>query len=236
MLERIRKHEYWSLLFAQVLLLFVTVISAHHIALKLLFILALFGVLGTTIRLIWESFWPRVLSLVFALTGIAGGVIGHAIIGTAASMNFARIPGEPIDFMFVVACLAYSGFILIAMLSIARHVLLKDRVTGNAIAGGICVYMLIGMFFGFLYLAMALVSPGMFDVLGKTAGQISLRDYFAFSYCTLTTVGSSNTVITHPLGQLVAALEAVAGNIYLAIIIAGLVGSRLSAQRQNRSL
>lgn len=232
MLDRIRQHEYWSLLAAQVVLLFVTVLSAHHIVLKLLFIVALFGVLGTAIRLIWDFFWPRTLSLVFVTLGIAGGVVGHAIRGTASSMIFTRSTGEPVDIMFVVACLAYAGFILMATLSITRHVLLRDRVTGNVIAGGICAYMLIGMLFGFLYLAMALVFPGAFDIAGKTAEQVALRDYFYFSYSTLTTVGANGVTPLHPLAELVAALEAVAGNIYLAIIVAGLVGSRLRERLQ----
>lgn len=217
------RQHYWSVLAAQVFLLFIAAVMEHHLILTILFIVGLFGIFGSVITTIWGSSMPRWLSLGAAAVAIVSGVPG-------------LIPGVSDTLVrtgLVICCTAYAAFILIAILSIGRHVFVTDRVTSNRIVGSICVYMLLGMFFAFLYAAMGLLLPAAFNMslAGETPSMAALRDFFYFSFSTLTTTGYGDMIPSHPISRVVVCLEEVAGSVYLAIMVARLVGMHVTQGR-----
>jgi hypothetical protein len=233
MRERDDRIRYWSILVAQLFLLFVAAAMKGHPWMRLVFAVTMIAVFGTVIFTIWsEAKIPRILAIATAGIAISCGVLGHIIMGTLFSVHFSLQEGYPIDWMMVVSMASYLFFIVIAILSIGRHVFFFDRVTGNVIAGGICLYVLIGMAFAFIYATIALVVHNVFVIEGALSSQIALTDYFYFSYSSLTTMGFSDITSGNAMIRTIAFVEACIGSLFIAIMIAGLVATYFS-QRKN---
>jgi hypothetical protein len=94
----------------------------------------------------------------------------------------------------------------------------------RTVLGAVCIYVLLGMLFAFLYAAIDAVSSGPFFVQTSHA---TTPDFLYFSYITQTTVGYGDFTARGDLGRALAVLEALFGQLYLVTVIAVLV-SRLS--------
>lgn len=110
--------------------------------------------------------------------------------------------------------------LLITPIAISRHILAQRFISTETVLGALCVYLLIGFSFSFIYSAVAFVSGTPFFA---GLSEASSNDYLFFSYSTLTTVGYGNLVPVGSLGQTFAMLEALFGQIYLVIVVARLV-------------
>jgi len=114
---------------------------------------------------------------------------------------------------------------------IAVGVFDQRTVNRQSVLGAICIYLLIGMDFTFVYGAAAALGSGDFFAEG-TDGTPSLRLYF--SYVTLTTVGYGDYTPAGDLGHTLAIVEALLGQLYLVTVVA-LIVSRLHRGRPERS-
>ena len=114
---------------------------------------------------------------------------------------------------------------------IAVGVFDQRTVNRQSVLGAICIYLLIGMDFTFVYGAAAALGSGDFFAEG-TDGTPSLRLYF--SYVTLTTVGYGDYTPAGDLGHTLAIVEALLGQLYLVTVVAVIV-SRLHRGRPERS-
>lgn len=219
MLSWLKPHHYWSILFAQIFLILLATFMEDHPILYALFALSLLGIFGSVIMAIWKKALLRILALISGVVAVAGGFLWV-------------IPGIPEHIVLggILDCVfAYALFILIAILSISKNVFVTDRVTADRIVGSICIYLLIGMFFAFIYAALGIMDPASFDLGGETASTIeNFRDYLYFSYTTLTTTGFGDMVPTRPLSRAISGLESITGSIYLVIMVARLVGMHIS--------
>jgi uncharacterized membrane protein len=92
------------------------------------------------------------------------------------------------------------------------------------VLGAVCIYVLLGMLFAFLYAAIDGLSSGAFFV---QTSHPTTPDFLYFSYITQTTVGYGDFTAKGDLGRALAVLEAVIGQLYLVTVIAVLV-SRMS--------
>jgi hypothetical protein len=111
----------------------------------------------------------------------------------------------------------------------------RDRVvTFDTVAGAACAYFLLGVVWGELFLLVDRWRPGSFAIpAGWTAGPgRDLRSALMyFSFATLTTVGYGDIHPTDPAAGSLCVAEALIGQLYLAIMIARMVGLHTS-QRQ----
>jgi hypothetical protein len=113
-------------------------------------------------------------------------------------------------------------FCLLSVLLCLRHVLSRGRVTLNHLLGATCVYLLLGVLWGLTYAGIHAVDPGAFRT-SDGASHVDVGTFMYFSFITLTTTGYGDIV---PVGRLVrtfASLEGVAGQLYVAILVATLV-------------
>jgi ion channel len=109
----------------------------------------------------------------------------------------------------------------IAALTILRRVIVgASQVDFRTILGAISVFTLLGLLFAFLFVAFANASHTEFFT-GVPAPRSS--DFLFFSYTTLTTTGYGNLVPAGTVGQSVAVLEMLLGQIFLVTLVAGLV-------------
>ena len=99
--------------------------------------------------------------------------------------------------------------------------------TAQSITGAVCIYLLFGILFMFIYSSVALLGSSFFFAQG-TDGNRALRLYF--SYVTLATLGYGDYTPAGNLGHTLAIVEALFGQLYLVTVLALLV-SRLQARR-----
>jgi len=90
----------------------------------------------------------------------------------------------------------------------------------QSVTGAVCVYILFGLTFLFLYSVIAALGSGDFFAQG-TDGTRSLRFYF--SYITLATVGYGDYTAASDLGRTLAVVEALLGQLYLVTVLAAFV-------------
>ena len=95
-------------------------------------------------------------------------------------------------------------------------------ITGTTVAGAACAYLLIGMFFASLYTVMAGASAEPF--FAQTSVDRAI-DQLYFSFVTLTTVGYGDLTATGDLGRMIAASEALIGQLFLVVVVALVVGN-----------
>jgi len=151
-----------------------------------------------------------VLVLVSALGSVLFGNVSVAS-GVPVILNFLLVGAAP----FV----------------IARALWRRQIVDVHTVLGAICVYVLLGMLFAFVYEAIGTFGSTNFFVQTHTP---DTADYLYFSFVTLTTVGYGDfTAATH-FGRALAVLEALFGQIYLVTVVS-LVVSRMVSRPINRT-
>jgi len=113
---------------------------------------------------------------------------------------------------------------------IVRHAVRAQKVTADTIAGAACAYLLTALTWSTMYELLESLRPGSFDIPSTLLLPPAHDPSFAlvyFSFTTLTTVGYGDI---HPLNAAAGGLaigEAVVGQLYVAIMIARLVGLQL---------
>jgi Ion channel len=135
-----------------------------------------------------------------------------------------------VDFALTSAFLAFLT--LVIMVAVFR-----DRsVTADTIVGAICAYLLIGVTWGSVYALLVFASPDSLSVspalarVGHWGESISpftpLLLYY--SYTTLSTLGYGDVTPLSAGARALAVLEGLTGQIYLAVLVARLVGLHIA--------
>ncbi len=141
----------------------------------------------------------------------------------------------------VVYSLAIAFFALVGV-SILIHIMEEDRVTSDLIYGSACVYLLLGFIWAIAYGFVELLIPGSFQINGRLMthpdflGQYGfLNDNLAYySFVTLTTLGYGDIIPLTGPAKLTSALEAVVGQLYIALLVARLVGLHISQSMESK--
>jgi hypothetical protein len=119
-----------------------------------------------------------------------------------------------------------SVFFAFATIIIVSHLFKQKRVTADLIRGAICGYFLIGLMWAFIFSLLEMLQPGSFT-FGE-AGRLDLEDFIYFSFVTLSTTGYGDIIPLNNQARSLSILEAVLGQMYLAVNIATLVAIRIS--------
>jgi hypothetical protein len=119
--------------------------------------------------------------------------------------------------------------VAIAPVIIGRALWRRAIVDVQTILGAICIYVLVGMLWAFVYQAMTALGSSQFFV--QTSKPTSADDLY-FSFVTLTTVGYGDLTPATSLGRSFAVLEALTGQIYLVTIVSVLVSRLGRASRK----
>lgn len=162
----------------------------------------------------------RVVGLILALPAIIGVWTGYAA---------PDVPTRTAEIGFHLCSALYQVFMVVVLV---RAVNRERTVSADAIYGALCGYLVIGLVFGHVYCIIDEAIPGSFSgVGGSTEAEHEHFLLTYFSFVTLTTVGFGDITPTSAPARSLSILEAVTGQFYLAVLIAGLVGKRLSQVR-----
>ncbi len=158
--------------------------------------------------------WGR--SLLFYL-GVLAGIAGLVIRWASRwypSLTALRDPAT----LFAIAVL-----ILILLVQVFK----RGPVSGSRIQGAIAAYLLLGLAWAHVYAIVNRHHPQAFVISGAAPATVSEWTYFSF--ITLTTVGYGDIVPSAPVARMLAMGEALAGQLYLAVLIARLVALQVSS-------
>jgi voltage-gated potassium channel Kch len=143
--------------------------------------------------------------------------VGAALAAVIAT-TLARVVSS--DALLGAAFVVDSLLLAVAAVTILRRVVLAAQVDFRTILGAISVFTLLGLLFGFLFIALGRLVAG--DVFAGVS-HAQTRDYLFFSYTTLTTTGYGNLVPAGDIGQILSVFEMLTGQIFLVTLVAGLV-------------
>jgi hypothetical protein len=110
---------------------------------------------------------------------------------------------------------------LFAPLAIGRRILSHTVITIKTVMGALCLYLLIGLFYSYVFALVQSLTGGFF-VQVADAGT---TDFIYFSYVTLATVGYGDLTAASNLGRMLAVAEALSGQLYLVSAVALLVSN-----------
>jgi len=119
------------------------------------------------------------------------------------------------------------------MIRILGFIFKSKTVTSDVIFAAILVYLLIGITWGIIFRSMETVQPGSFSI-GEGLEQYQRIAFTYYSFVTLTTLGYGDISPLSPQAGTLAILEAIIGQLYLAVLIARLVGTHISHSRKNK--
>ena len=187
---------------------------------------------------IGTRFWADVCTDIFFAFALLSGL--HAVSGKSRQRRFALalaiaiIVLDSLDYIVRIQALdrLQSGltavFLMQMLIMIWIHIEKekKKEVTFDLIMGAACAYILLGLLWAYAYYFVESFHPNSFRVAEKPFDD--LWNFYYYSFVTLTSVGYGDIVAITRAAQGLSMLEAIMGQLYLAIMISWLVGQHAS--------
>lgn len=203
----VARQRYLLLFAALVLVLFFNTFLGIGRAGKLVLWLGLVGVSLGSLRAMW-----RRPALSITVCGLLAARVAGALVGTPQSIAAAD--------------LATLLLFTVVIFGIVVDVLTTPEVGADTVFGACSIYLLMGLAWAMAYTFLEGVTPGSFTLGGgPLANDHTHRtaELVYFSYVTLSTVGFGDVLPAARETRGLAVMEALAGQLYLAIMIARMV-------------
>jgi len=193
---------------------------------------------------LFSDYSGALISILFALVLIASLYLvatekKHLLIGLALAApallthwSFGVLPEITrltINASFQILFLSYVCTQILTYLIRAR------KIESNVIYAALCLYLMLGLVWTFAYFLIEINSPGAialkieFDLLTDNPRELMIEIMY-FSFVTITTLGYGDITPISPLAQSLVIIQAFVGQIFVAIVIARLVGLQIAAQ------
>lgn len=138
--------------------------------------------------------------------------------------------------------LEFFGFMFIGLLwtysaaSILMNILSRTIVTTDTLAGAVVVYLQIGLIWSVMFIFIETFIPGSFNfssasLTSELASRADFYKFLYYSFVTLTTLGYGDYLAVSPPAQSFSFLETALGQVYLAVLVARLLGLHLTSVR-----
>lgn len=204
-----------------VLLVIQSFLSTESTFQRAIFNLLFLGLVLSAIRTLSES-------RIRMLTAVTVGAVAYALSWAAEARPSAA---------FVAASYAcHIVVFLFLVVALAENVFGDGPVDLNRIMGAVSIYLVLGLVWSLLYSLLEILQPGSFTMArhdaGQGHGQTLVSHFIYFSSVTLTTLGYGDIVPISRPARMFSTLEATIGQLYLAIVIARLVGLHISQNRK----
>jgi voltage-gated potassium channel len=169
---------------------------------------------------------------IWSLKG-TGRKFGAAMILAAIGLLLNLIDATRSDsLVYLAANVATLAFLLFSTVESFRRIASSNTMSGNRIIGAICVYLLLGVIWSICYAILEYLVPNSFAGIGDPASQSP--DWIYFSFVTLTTLGYGDILPLTFIARALSYSEAVVGQFYVAILVAGLVSAYIADKQAAR--
>jgi hypothetical protein len=193
----------------------------------LVLLLANFFLLELVDDLRWGAVGSTLLSAAALVVAISDPEAGHRLSRRHWILVGACVAVAPIVLLVNSASLVGVTYLLpVGLLVTATlpvtisRVLHHPRVTSETVLGALCAYVLIGLLFAFVYLAVNEFRDTPFFAQPGTHDQ---GEFLYFSFVSLTTLGFGDLTPSEGLPQALTVLEALIGSVFLVTLVARLV-------------
>lgn len=119
-------------------------------------------------------------------------------------------------------------FDVVIVVVIFRHVLFAaEQPTSETIFGALCIYLMVGFTFANVYGMLAALQPNAFylDARANLHNVPDRFDFIYYSFSTMTSLGAAGITPVTSQARSFSILEAILGVLYLAVLIARLIGA-----------
>ena len=201
------------------LLVIQSFLSSTTLLQRILFNVLLFVVVLSAIRSLSASRSRLLLALALGVLGFFGALIADPLSSVA---------------MLSVVDVCYGAVFVLLLVALCESVFADGDVDADRIIGAICIFFVIGLLWALIYTLLEIFQPGSFSITAVQAPGIqqeTLGQLMYFSYVTLTTLGYGDVVPVTDASRMLATIEAMIGQLYIAIVIARLVGLHISQSR-----
>jgi hypothetical protein len=163
-----------------------------------------------------------------SLLRVAGAVVLIVVVGVVIASVVGK--GNTVEGISAIA----NGLLVAlappaVVIGVSRDLRETRAVTITEISGALCLYLLVGLFFAFAYVAIQNLGGAPFFSNGDAA--TSAHSVY-FSFVTLTTVGYGDFTARTNLGHTLSVTEALLGQIYLVTVVAVVVGNLAPRSKQ----
>ena len=170
--------------------------------------------------------------------GLVGGTLAVMAIAERVSMMVAPNPR-----IFLVGSLAWLAFFVFVTWHQFRSVLRQKEVTGETLSLAISVYLLLGLTWGLVYIvlfqcqedAFSFGSGSVMSVEPSRHQHLVFPVLIYFSLTTLATIGYGDITPLTLQARYAAVAEGITGQLYLAILVARLVGLHMNQSARDAS-
>lgn len=189
-------------------------------------------------KLVLEGFFIAVLLAGLRAIQVDKGLLQFELILLISSLA-CGVAGSLMDheLLFLLGLVGRALFLILVALSILKDLFHGSEVTGDKLAGAVCIYLMIALIWGYAFLITEFLTPESFSFTqGYERMQLWVSKeffpFFYFSLVTMTTVGYGDMAPVTTVAQTLATTEALVGQVYLTILVARLVGMFLIHQQQ----
>jgi hypothetical protein len=151
--------------------------------------------------------------------------MGFVVAGVIFSMLATQLESAVFQ---VGSLLALGGFLLVAIVFTMKQVAVGTDMSANRIIGAVCVYLLLGVIWALAYSLLEFAVPGSFSGFTPWTDRGWDSEWLYFSFVTMTTLGYGDLLPISSSARAMAYLQAIFGQFYIAILVAGLVSAYIS--------
>ena len=127
-------------------------------------------------------------------------------------------------------------FLCYTVIVMLRYLFACERVTSDTICASLCIYLLLGVIWALAYSSIEILAPGSFAFTMADEGEMPLMRFggeatvytFYYSFTTISTLGYGDIVPVSSSARMLAVMEAIIGQLYLAVLVARLVGLHIA--------
>ncbi len=216
--ERIIENKYSLLLFFLVSLLLLSIVSIQNFM--------IYSISASFVSLVVYLIMLRILNaprylLIAYMAGAFLALLCHYL--ALFELN-SRLLG-------IVAMTVYLLMIGVIVIFMIRRIFSERTVTGDTIKGGISVYILMANWWQLVYYFFWVMDPHSFVF---TTGEGHQADFLYYSIVTMTTVGFGDILPRSYPVRVFSMLQALVGQLYMAIFVARLVGLHIANRQHHK--
>jgi voltage-gated potassium channel len=132
-----------------------------------------------------------------------------------------------------VSAMAIACFLMLLAYSFAKHLFRIRKVDTNTICAALCLYLVLGMLWGFYYAVLESIVPGSFAgglLERSTSAHETMNHLQYFSYVTLSTLGYGDITPQNQVASALCQTEAIIGQFLTVVLVARLVGIQIAQE------